>query len=389
MKNPFNPGSGALPPYLAGRETHISRFEKILESIEDGHSENAIVHGLRGTGKTVLLDEFNKICIRRGFLPVRRSQFSDKYCVTAEFEKAFEYDLRIAIETFSKLSWLKNKLKAGISYLKPSKVGVPDLFYYEPSYGQDKNVPFEDYLRDYLQKNWPIFENAGKKGVIFLYDEFHTVTDKKQNGQYVLSDLIAAINEAQKQGTKYFLVLCGLPNLQLNVKKSRSYSERMFTSIEVSNLSSAETALAIEKALDGTDYSFERQLADSLFGDTEGYPYFIQFYGKEIISNIEKKNVGCPDYERIKPVLLKQLDVSFFDPRFELASHEEEEILCRMSRFNGNKIPFEFIKRNRERAQVAKALSRLEAKGMVYNYKRGIYRFSLPMFRDYLKRKCS
>lgn len=388
MKNPFNPGSGSFPPYLAGRETHLSRFEKILDSIEDGHSENVIIHGLRGTGKTVLLDEFNEICIRRGFLPVRRSQFSDKYCLAEEFEKAFKHDLRVAIETFSRLSWLKNRLKAGISYLKPTSFGVPDLFYYEPSYTHEKHVPFEDYLRDYLGKNWPIFENAGKKGVIFLYDEFQTVTDKKQSGQYVLSDFIAAVNETQKQGTKYFLVLCGLPNLQLNVKKSRSYSERMFASIEVGNLNSEEARLAIEKGLEGTDYSFDKRLVDSLYMDTEGYPYFIQFYGKEIISNIERTNAAYSDYERIKPMLLKQLDETFFDPRFELASHEEEEVLCRMSRFNGHNVPFEFIKRNRARAQVAKALSRLEGKGMVHNYKRGVYRFSLPMFRNYLKRKC-
>ncbi len=390
--NPFNPGSGVPPPYLAGRESHLARFHKVLDSIEDGHVENVIVHGLRGTGKTVLLDEFNKISVERGFLPIRRSQFSDKYCEADEFERAFKYDLRVAIETFSRLSWLRNKMKAGISYLKPSSVGVPDLFYYEPAYTQRKDVPFEDYLEDYLNKNWPIFENAGKKGVVFLYDEFHTVIDKRQSRQYVLSDFLAAINETQKQGRKYFVVLCGLPNLQLNVKKARSYSERMFNSIEVGDLNIQDGHLAIEKALEGASYRFEKRLVDSLCEDTQGYPYFIQFYGKEIISNVEKEgDVTYSDYERIKPVLIKQLDEAFFDPRFELASNEEEEVLCAMSKLNGRNIPFEFIKKTskKARSQVGKSLSRLERKGMVYNYKRGIYRFSLPLFREYLRRKCA
>jgi hypothetical protein len=65
MRNPFNPGSGVPPPYLAGRERHLEAFERALESIEDGHVENMIVHGLRGTGKTVLLTEFNKIRIKK------------------------------------------------------------------------------------------------------------------------------------------------------------------------------------------------------------------------------------------------------------------------------------------------------------------------------------
>lgn len=185
------------------------------------------------------------------------------------------------------------------------------------------------------------------------------------------------------------MVLCGLPNLQLNVKKARSYSERMFNSIEVGNLNDQDARLAIEKPLEGSSYSFEKRLVDALCEDTEGHPYFIQFYGKEIISNVQKTKTAHSDYERIKPLLIKQLDETFFDPRFELASHEEEEILCMMSRFNSGNVPFEFVKRNRPRAQVAKGLSRLERKGMVYNYKRGIYRFSLPMFRNYLKRKCA
>lgn len=130
-RNPFNPGSGVPPPYLAGREGQLGTFNKVLDSIEDGHVENVIVHGLRGTGKTVLLDEFNRICRQRKFLPIRRSQFSEKYCNQEEFERALKFDMRIAIETFSKVAWLKNKMKAGISYLKPKSVGIPDTFYYE------------------------------------------------------------------------------------------------------------------------------------------------------------------------------------------------------------------------------------------------------------------
>ncbi len=390
-RNPFNPGSGVPPPYLAGREDQLSTFGKVLESIEDGHVENVIVHGLRGTGKTVLLDEFNRMCRERKFLPIRRPQFSEKYCNQEEFEKALKFDMRIAIETFSKVTWFKNRMKAGISYLKPKSVGIPDTFYYEPSYEKSTSIPFEDYLKKYLNDNWTVFENADFRGVILLYDEFHTVVDDKRNKQYVLSDFLAAVNEVQKAGSKYFAVLCGLPNLQLNVKKARSYSERMYRSIEVGNLNDEAATLAIEKALEGTSYKFEAQLVKSMVEDTGGYPYFLQFYGKETISNTTVSKITQRDYERIKPLVVTQLDADFFEPRFELASSGEQRALCAMSRFAGPNIPFRFIK---SKARMSKndasvSLGRLEKKGMAYNYKRGEYRFSMPMFRNYLVRKCS
>lgn len=298
--------------------------------------------------------------------------------------------MHIAIETFSKVTWLKNKMKAGISYLKPKSVGVPDTFYYEPSYEKSTSIPFEDYLKKYLNDNWSIFENAGFRGVIFLYDEFHTVVDDKRNKQYVLSDFLATANEVQKAGSKYF-VLCGLPNLQLNVKKARSYSERMYRSIEVGNLNDEAATLAIEKALEGTSYKFEAQLVKSMVEDTGDYPYFLQFYGKETISNTTVSKITQRDYERIKSLVVTQLDADFFEPRFELASSAEQRVLCAMSHFAGPNIPFRFIK---SKARMSKndasvSLGRLEKKGMAYSYKRGEYRFSLPMFRNYLVRKCS
>jgi hypothetical protein len=391
MRNPFNPGSGAPPPYLAGREEQIKKFDRLLESVKDGHIENALIYGLRGTGKTVLLDEFQGLCVKKGFLPIRRSQFSEKYCNEEDFEVAFKYDIRVAIESFSSLSAIKNGMMTVLSYIKPKTVGVPGLVYYEPAYHKERKVPFEDYLANYLDKNWVIFEKAGFSGVVLLYDEFHTVVDKKRGGQYVLSDLIAALNEVQKKGEKYLGVFSGLPNLRLNVKKARSYSERMFADILVGNLEEDQARLAIERPLEESDYKFDDKLVDTLVRDTEGYPYFIQFYCKEIITNAESLKIEVEDYNRIKPSIIKGLDIGFFDPRFELASNEEQEVLCGMSKFAGVNIPFEFIGKtaHKERASVIRSLDRLEKKGMTYNHKRGVYRFSIPMFQGYLKRKCS
>lgn len=386
--NPFNPGSGVLPPFLSGRDAEIGAFIKMLKGIEEGSTENLIVFGLRGVGKTVLMEVFNKICVGMGFLPVKRPQFSDKYCDPVEFTKAFKYDLRSTIETFSTLKKATGTVRAIVNYLKPKTVGIPDVFYYEPSYNSSSTVPLEDHLLKYLVDNWKVIENSNYKGVIFLFDEFHTIKDIKSKRWFTLTDFIGVINEAQKKGCKYYVVLCGLPTMHINIKASRSYSERMFKSIEIANLTKGAAATAIVKPLNSSDYKFSPDLIDQIVEDTGQYPYFIQFYCKEIINNSDKKKITKLDYDRIKHSIVKQLAYDFFDPRMEMLSDDEKKVLFSMSKITGTDIPFEKIVKVSKIAMspLSAYLKRLEEKGLVYSYKRGIYRFSLPMLKEYLIR---
>jgi len=388
--NPFNPGSGVPPPYLAGRETHIGTFKKTLASISEGHIENVILYGLRGTGKTVLVEEFNHMCVSNGFLPIKRLQFSRKYCEPVEYAKALKYDIKTLIETFSKIQWLKGKLEAAVTYIKPKSIGIPDIVYYEPSYKRSRNMPFEDYIKSYLSKNWRIFENADHK-VIFLFDEFHTVVDIPRDRKYVLSDFLGALNDVQRDGCGYFIVLSGLPNLQLNVKKARSYSERMYKSIEVGNLKPTDAKFAITRPLKNTSWTFEDQLVDSLVTETAGYPYFIQFYCKEIINNVNSNNITLADFERIRSLIIKQLDDDFFNPRIELLSEEERKVLFAMAQTGDENIEFREIARltKIKRYKLSKYLERLAEKGLAYNYKRGVYRFLIPLLGDFLRRQAN
>ncbi|MGI0073187.1 MAG: AAA family ATPase [Nitrosotalea sp.] len=389
MNNPFNPGSGAPPPYLAGRQEHLARFEQMLKSINDGHVENLIVYGLRGTGKTVLMEEFSKLCVSHGFLPIKRAQFSKKYCDPDEFTKALKYDIKTAMGTFSRVKRIKDKFTSILSYVRPKHVGIPDVFYYEPSYSSASGVPFEDHLKEYLTKNWKIFENSNYKGVIFLFDEFHSIYDVPYKKWFVLSDFMGVLNEVQKAGCKYFAVFSGLPNLHLNIKEARSYSERMYKSLEVGNLGKEEAAFAITKPLDKSEYKFEKPLVEKIVTETGQYPYFIQFYCKELINMSDKKKISLSNYDRISPMITKQLDDDFFDPRLEILSDDEQKVIIAMAGATVTDIPFDFIKKRTrmERTTLSKYMKRLEEKGLIYNYKRGIYRFSVPLLKQYLVRK--
>ncbi|MFZ1076772.1 MAG: AAA family ATPase [Nitrosotalea sp.] len=387
--NPFNPGSGVPPPYLAGREKHLEKFAQMLNRIKEGQIENLIVYGLRGTGKTVLMDEFSKSCISHGFLPVKRSQFSKKYCDPDEFTKALKYDIKTAIRTFSRVKRMKDKFTSVLSYIRPKEVGIPDVFYYEPSYNTTSGIPFEDHLKEYLLANWKVFENGNYKGVIFLFDEFHSVYDIEYKKWFVLSDFIGVLNEVQKKHCKYFAVFCGLPNLHLNVKEARSYSERMYKSMEVGNLNREEATSAIVTPLDRSEFQFEKPLIERIVVETGQYPYFIQFYCKELINMSGKKKILLNDYERFSPSITKQLDDDFFDPRMDALSDEEQKVIIAMAHAKDMDIPFDFIKKKAriERTTLSKYMKRLEDKGLIYNYKRGVYRFSVPLLKKYILRK--
>ena len=385
MINPFNPGSGSKPPFLAGRDDELSLFRKLLTSITDGKNENIILTGLRGTGKTVLLDEFNKICHEKKFFPIKRSQFNSKYNDPKEFYEALKYDMSSAATMLSVKRTIKQKLGSMGSALKPKSVGVPGVFYYEPSYTR-KTIPFENHLEDYLSNNWKLFEKNGYRGVMFLFDEFHQIEDDPGKRFYVLVDFIGAINELQKKGFPYHLTLAGLPKLSLNVKNARSYSERMFRTTVLENLTKNDAVLAISEPLKNSQYSFSEDLIDAVVRDTGRYPYFIQFYCKEIIDNMCKKKISLGDYQSLRPIIVKQLETSFFDPRIDTLTETEKKLLIAMAKIDTDDMLFKDIIATSgiNKNSLSKYVGRLEKKGLIYNHKYGIYRFSLPMLRNYI-----
>ena len=124
----------------------------MLASIEDGHDENLVLTGLRGTGKTTLIREFEKVSEKNNFLVIKRGQFSKKHCDPEEFVNALKHDCRKIIEGISKSEKIKGNLKSAGNIIKPRAVGALGMVYYEPSYEKSDTPPFEDYVKDYLSK---------------------------------------------------------------------------------------------------------------------------------------------------------------------------------------------------------------------------------------------
>lgn len=385
MRNPFRPGNGLEPPFFAGRDKYINDFTKSLEIAKE-MPRNLVLFGLRGTGKTVLLRIFKEISYDNNWVFVER-EFNERFCDENKFAEAVARDVITKVAGLSLIKKAKQVGKRVIDLLKPKELSAYGISY-RPFYGKKKEL-LEDYIIELLVENWGVFKKSKKSGLVFLYDEFHTVIDKQRPNHFPLASFLGALSYAQREGCRYYVVFSGLPNVAINLKKAKTYVERMFTFRNISNLSKDNSILALKKPLELTDYSFDKNVINKIVDETQGYPYFIQFYGFFLLENLMKKKISMGDYEKIHPLLIDELDNSFFEDRFERASDNEKEVLFTIAKIGEKDVKTSEILANIDLdvSLLMEFLKRLNNKGLIFRPKKGQYSFTLPIFRDFLLRK--
>lgn len=381
MTNPFRPGNGIMPPYLAGREDETFWFEKSLNSAIS-LPQNLVLSGIRGTGKTVLLRKFEEICFKKKWLFVRR-EFNNKLNQEGEFLNAILTDVIAKTEGISLTKKLKKPL---IGFGRGYKEDIEGDFI--SVLIQKYKGPLSDRLEAILKDTHEAIVETGYNGLVFLYDEFHFIEDAKIADNFPLSLLLESFSHVQQEGFRYYLVLSGLPQLFPNLVKAKTYAERMFAVKSIENISKEASQKAIMLPLKNSDINFTNELIDALVEETQGYPYFLQFYPYHLIQNIPKRKIGLKDFRVMHPLLLKELDESFFAGRFNRASDNEQRILFEMARL-APEVKFSEL---REKAKIDKnylnqILISLMEKGLIFRIGRGKYKFTLPLFEKFLLRK--
>ncbi len=381
MNNPFRPGNGIMPPYLAGRESEIFWFENSLTSALS-LPQNLVLSGIRGTGKTVLLRIFENICTKKKWLFVRR-EFNNKLNQEGEFLNALLTDI---VAKTKGISLIKKLRKPLIGFKERYKEGIDgDII---SILIQKYKGPLGDRLEAILRDVYNAILEAGYNGLVLLYDEFHFIEDGKVNDNYPLSLLLESLSHVQQEGLRYYLVLSGLPPLFPNLVKAKTYAERMFSVKNIGNLSKDASFKAIKLPLEDAGINFTDELINTIVEEAQGYPYFLQFYPYYLIQNIPKKRITLKDFKEMYPLLLKELNESFFMGRFNRASNGEQKILFEMAKL-GSEIKFSEL---REKAKIDKnylnqILISLIEKGLIFRIGRGKYKFTLPLFEKFLLRK--
>lgn len=382
LPNPFRPGNGVPPPYLAGRDRLLATFEDWLLEQPPLHANWALT-GLRGTGKTVLVGEFTTRAERAGWLTLQR-ELGDRHRDDVRLAEAIAEDCDALIGRADAIAALGQAVERGARWLRPRRIRVGQVSL-DPSYTDD--APPADVMRSAFGQLDSLLSHTARPGAILLYDEAHLLADDRGRERFPLSTLLAALSAIQREHQRVRIVLCGLPTLSLNLKRARTYAERMFRHVSVGNLEldAAEEALAIPLA--GSGRSFGLSLIGEICEQTAGYPYFLQFFSAFACSRIGLEHIELADFQRVESALLYELDLAFFEDRFEGAPQTEQLVLEAMARDTGPVTLRRLRPQLSDVASVDLLVRRLIERGLVYRTGRATYDFALPLFRSFIRRR--
>jgi hypothetical protein len=330
----------------------------------------------------VLLGEFATRAERAGWLTLHR-ELGDRHRDDARLAEAIVEDAEALIGRADAIAAAGQAIERTARWLRPKRIGIGQVSV-DPSYAAPAPA---DVMRAALAELDSVLSHTERPGAILLYDEAHVLADDRVRERYPLSGMLAALAAVQRERQRVRIILCGLPTLSLNLKRARTYAERMFRHVVVDNLEldAAGDALAIPLA--SARRGFGLSLIGHVVDHTGGYPYFLQFFGAFACSRIGLEHIELSDFQRIESALLHELDLAFFEDRFLTASIAEQELLLRIASRAGDRLTTADLRSAMgDLPNVDELLRRLVTRGLLYRPSRGTYRFALPLFGRYLRR---
>src|SRR5919106_71849 len=315
VRNPYAPGAGQRPPELAGRDRELEQFDVVLERVARGRPERSLVlTGLRGVGKTVLLNALRSQAIGRlwgtGKIEARPDQSLRRPLVGALHMAVLGVLKAFALRSNPDGAKLRERWQPGIDVAATS--------------GRADTGDIEVDLVELLVDAAGVARDVGL-GIAVFVDEMQDVTEPD------VSALCAACHELSQQGLPLVVVGAGLPHLPAVLSASKSYSERLFRYVRIDRLDRAAADLALVAPAAEEGVAYDDAALDALYEVTEGYPYFVQAYGKVTWDNAPHTPVSRDDVHVAAPEAEAELAVGFFGSRYERATPAERDYLRAMA----------------------------------------------------------
>ena len=395
FSNPFRPGAGHRPPYLAGRGAEREEFLRLLQ--QDTILENMVLTGLRGVGKTVLLDSFKPLATQLGWVWVG-TDLSESTSISED---------SLAIRLCTDLSPVTSDVVVATEEVRHIGFGtgaerIHHRLSYEALIDTYNSIPglALDKLKGVLESAWGGLSKTGHiRGIIFAYDEAQNLTDQSAKEQYPLSLLLDCFQSLQRQGLPLMLVLTGLPTLFPKLVEARTYSERMFRVVFLESLDRKESEEAIRRPVQ--DAACPVRLSDgsveTIVEMSGGYPYFIQFICREVydvfIQRIDKGELASIPGAEIE----QKLDTDFFAGRWARATDRQRELMVVISQLESSDDEFtvqEVVQHSRRvldkpfsSSHVNQMFLALASQGLVYKNRHGKYSFAVPLLGRFIRRQ--
>ena len=386
VRNPYAPGAGQRPPELAGRDVELSAFDVVLERIARGRPERSLVlTGLRGVGKTVLLNQLRSAAISRGWGTGKIEARPDQ-----SLRRPLSAALHMALRELRHPDQESTDAVLGVlrafAQRQPTDAKVRDRW--QPgidvpaSSGRADSGDMEIDLVELLSDVAGIAADVGK-GVALFIDEMQDVQPDE------VSAICAACHELSQQGAPLIVVGAGLPHLPAVLSASKSYSERLFRYLRIDRLDRAAADRALLAPAEREDVEFEAAALDALYAAADGYPYFVQAYGKVTWDVAASSPITAADVAMAAPAAEAELAVGFFGSRYDRATPAEREYMHAMADLGGPAgaavgTADVALTLGRKPASLSPARDSLIKKGLVYSAERGQIAFTVPHFGRYL-----
>lgn len=395
VRNPYAPGAGQRPPELAGRDRELEVFDVVLERVARGRPERSLMlTGLRGVGKTVLLNTLRSQAIGRlwgtGKIEARPDQ-SLRRPVSAALHMAVR-ELAPHHRAPDRIDEFLGVLKAFALRANAANAKLRDRW--QPGIdvpartGRADSGDIEIDLVELFTDAASVATDVGT-GIALFIDEMQDL------GPTDISALCAACHELSQLGAPLIVVGAGLPHLPAVLSAAKSYSERLFRYQRIDRLDrlSADQALGAPASREQVEY--EQKALDLLYEKSGGYPYFVQAYGKATWDHAPRSPITAEDVRVAAPEAEAELAVGFFGSRYERATPAEREYMRAMAALSATE-PSDDMDAAVPTAEIAKHLGRKPAslspardalikKGLIYSGERGTVAFTVPHFGRYLR----
>ncbi len=384
LTNPFSPGAGNQPPALAGRGELLQRLEILLARIKAGRSEQSMLMvGLRGVGKTVLLNRVREMAEAQGYQAILIEAHENK-----SLPLLLLPPLRQTLFALDRLQNVSQKVKRGLRVLR-SFIGAVKVKMGDAEFGLDidpetGSADSGDLEADLAELFVAVGEAAADRGtaVAIIIDELQYMTETE------MSALIMAIHRVSQRNLPLVLIGAGLPQLVGLAGQSKSYAERLFTYPEVGALSAADAALALQGPVSTQGVSYTPEALEEVFRVTQGYPYFLQEWGYQSWNMAEQSPIDLPLIQHTTVASTARLDQSFFRVRFDRLTPREKDYLSALAELgSGNQRSGGVAERLGVKVQtIAPLRSSLIKKGMIYSPAHGDTAFTVPLFDQFMLR---
>lgn len=384
ITNPFSPGAGAPPPELVGREEVLEQARILLGRIKQRRPEKSmILTGLRGVGKTVLLNNIEHLARGAGYRTTLLEAYEDK-----PLPALIVPDLRRLLYELDRLAGAGAKVKRGLavlrSFISGIRVSVGEATFgldIEPEPGAADSGDIEIDLPNLFVA---IGEAAEDKGtaIALLIDEIQYLSAKELGG------LIMAMHKVQQRQLPIVLVAAGLPILPALAGESKSYAERLFAFPNIGALSEGDAAKALQEPAQKAGVAFEGAALTEIYRLTEGYPYFLQEWGYQAWNLAERSPITLQVIQTASARVITRLDQNFFRVRFDRLTPSEKTFLRAMAELGAGPHRTSDVAQLRgvRVTSLGPVRARLLQKGMIYSPAHGMVAFSVPLFDDFLRR---